>query len=290
MIRAIQSLLNRSIEDPAGCGFLSAREIDAWIEGEVPEPRRHEFQGHSHQCAPCALLAADLEVFHGVAARGILESEQREFDETSALLKAQLRQKIEQAAQRQRENSPRAIWNYALGIAGAAALVAVVAVPYVLRDPAAAAVPTVVLSDGTSISVQPLPFPDRGAVVRNETVTVDDLWKEADEAYESESYTRAEAVLAMIVKRLPNDHDALLQWGSALVMLGRYDDALPVLESACGYADELGLRGDRDFYMLGVTLHNLGQTDRAIEAFQRSADGGGDHGTLSSEILAGLDN
>jgi len=86
----------------AGCGFLTDKEIEAAIEDRLPERRQEQFAAHQLEgCSSCALLAADLQIFGTVQSSGLLENERREFNESAAIFKAQLRQELEaQDAQR----------------------------------------------------------------------------------------------------------------------------------------------------------------------------------------------
>jgi len=77
---------------PVGCGFLSAADIQAAIEGRLAPDRRAEFEGHIEAgCADCVTLAVDLEVYTHVVSRGALPAERREADGEAEPLRQRLR-------------------------------------------------------------------------------------------------------------------------------------------------------------------------------------------------------
>lgn len=82
-------------EYTAGCGFLSAKDLQEAIEGRLSPPRRTEFEAHVDKgCSECITLAADLETFRRILASGTLESERREAEKLAEPLRALLRREI----------------------------------------------------------------------------------------------------------------------------------------------------------------------------------------------------
>lgn len=80
---------------PVGCGFLSATDVQAAIEGRLAPERRTEFERHIVAgCADCVTLAADLETYSRVVSRGVLPAERREAEREAEPLRQRLRSKI----------------------------------------------------------------------------------------------------------------------------------------------------------------------------------------------------
>lgn len=280
MIRTIKSILNRSIEAPAGCGFLTSREIEAWLDGKLAGERKEAFGSHQlGGCCSCSLLAADLEVFHGVVTRGLLESERREYERTQAILKAHLRQKIESHEVKPATSSIFS-WRYA-GAAAAMLLLAVVSVP-LLRQGGSNG-PMVI----GGIPVEPMVFSKPPDVRGAESLV--DLWARAEKAYAAGEWSTAERLLGEISERAPEAHDAVLYRGQALLMVGRHQQAVEVLERAWQLAQEQGLLGEADNWYLGLAAQGAGKTALAREALGRVRDAGGARAGQAAERLRKLD-
>lgn len=80
----------------SGCGFLSTREVEACIDRRLSVGRHDEFERHRRGgCAPCTLLAVDIEIFRGVFGSGPLPDEARAFGDTQAIVKARLRRSLD---------------------------------------------------------------------------------------------------------------------------------------------------------------------------------------------------
>ena len=80
---------------PAGCGFLSAGDIQAALEGRISPERKLEFEAHIERgCSDCVTLAADLETFRRLLAGGPLDTERREEEKLAEPLRARLRMEI----------------------------------------------------------------------------------------------------------------------------------------------------------------------------------------------------
>lgn len=79
----------------AGCGFLSADDLQSAIAGRLARERRVEFDRHIESgCSECITLAADLETFRRVLAGGPLNSEKTEEEQLSEPLRTLLRREI----------------------------------------------------------------------------------------------------------------------------------------------------------------------------------------------------
>lgn len=79
----------------AGCGFLSAHDLEQAVAGRLSEERREEFERHAARgCSPCVMLAADLAAFRRVLAGGPTEAERAEADRQAETLSSLLRAEI----------------------------------------------------------------------------------------------------------------------------------------------------------------------------------------------------
>lgn len=98
----MMNLFRRKRQPTPGCGFLSQREMAAYLEGSLDSERQGRFKEHQRQgCAACLHLSAALEQFHTILDQGVLESERVRFGRTERIVKAVLRA---QADRRQAES------------------------------------------------------------------------------------------------------------------------------------------------------------------------------------------
>jgi tetratricopeptide (TPR) repeat protein len=287
MTTRIKNLMHRGDDLVEGCGFLRPREIDAYLDETLPQGRRDHFDRHQMACPACALLAADLDVFRDVDDRGPLESERSEFGANEFIVKAHLRHGAQSAASDRRGGARfRFAWNYALGLATAAMIVALVAVPMLWDRSLDLGPPTLDLPGGISYEVQAMPFSERPAM--RGQLSLADLWQQAGAAYTAGDFQAAEPLLAAIIERAPEDHDAKVYRGNALIMLGRYDEAVSVLRRARALGEEQGLHGADANYFLGIAAFKAGNAELAREALENARDAGGHHGREAARVLDGL--
>jgi hypothetical protein len=122
MFRIIGSSARKQGLETAGCGFLSESEIESYLEGRLASARQVRFSAHQMDCSSCALVAADLEIFSSVQNGSILENERREFNQTAAIFKAQLREELETHDTKRRPVTSffKFSWNTAATLAAAA--------------------------------------------------------------------------------------------------------------------------------------------------------------------------
>jgi hypothetical protein len=119
----------RSRPPTSGCGFLSVLEVEACLECRLSDERRDDFERHRRGgCAPCTLLAGDIEVFRGALESGPLPGEVRAFNDTQATVKAQLRQALDDGEARRGR-----VGVFGRPIAAAGAAVLLVALSFVSR-------------------------------------------------------------------------------------------------------------------------------------------------------------
>jgi tetratricopeptide (TPR) repeat protein len=267
--------------EPVSCGFLEARELDAWIENRLSDMRMAAFKMHAGSgCASCALLAEDLGVFRDVVTRGPLHSERREFDATKAILKAEFRQKL--AARAEKKQTARVFGlgrNWAMGAAAAALLLALVTIP-LLREGAPG---RITLPGGESYTAQPMAF-SSPPVVRGET-EAEDLWARAGAAYTAERYGRAAGLFAEIAELDPGSADAALYLGISQLMDGDHETAIDTLERARRIAPA----GAAASFYLGVAGLATGQVERATDDLRRAVAAGGAYGERAAELLTRID-
>lgn len=265
-----------------GCGFLASREIEDWLEGRLSPRRGTAFEmHHAGGCRACAVVAADREVFLGVASHGLLHSERKHYDRTQAIVKAHLRQELA-SREAQARAELRFSWRHVAGLAAAAVLALVVAAPFLLQQEAA---PGFIAVRG--LTIEPMPFSKPPQIRGAEQPSA--LWARAEQAYATGDYSAAERLLAEIARQDPQDHDALMYRGVALIMSDRHDEAIPVLRQAQARAQQLGLSGLGDSFWLGVALLAQGETDLAREALARVRDGGGANAGRAAELLDTLE-
>jgi len=259
----------------AGCGFLTQGEIEASLGNELSVSRRSAFNAHQVEgCSPCALLAADLQVWTDVERRGVLENERREFAADAAILKAHLRQELSKLDE-QRTVAPsfKFSWNSLAGLAAAAMLAMVLIVPGLIEKGPSNVLPT---PDGSGYAFPVMEYSQ--PVVRNGAAKA---WREAGAAYTAAEYVKAERLLAAFeadekfADREDLLHDSALLRGNALLMLGRYEEAVNALEIARERADRLGFLGGIDNFYLGLAAMSAGDIELATSALERAVEIGG---------------
>ena len=276
MIANIGDSMNRREKMQAGCGHLSPREIEQSLHGRLPVGRRTAFAQHqSEGCIPCSLLATDLEVFRNVFERGLLETERREFDGSRAITKARLRQELE-AFDAKRGHKPlfRFSWNLAAGLAAAAMLAVLFIGPALIEGPGDHVSIAGIDVDAMTYSA---PSMVRGAESHRE------LWARAGAAYNAGDYGAAERIFSKL-EQGEFARDALLYRGVSLLMLGRHDEALEVLERSREIADGAAVN-----YYAGLAALGSGDRDLATRALEEAAASGGEFGERAQTALSLLD-
>lgn len=288
MTNTLGRLLSFRRREIAGCGFLRADEVDAWLEDRLSAGRRGAFADHRGGCDRCALLAADLDVFHDVATRGPLAAEMREFEGGRRVTEAWLRQEAADRGLARRPAWPAGLnWSRAAGLAAAAVIVGVLLLPRVGRDAGPAGVE---LPDGTLWTVSAPAFSappvTRGPAGAEELET---LWSRLGEAWAASDWSAAHLTADRILEIRGDSHDAALYAGAALVLQARYDEAVDRLELARRLAEErLGGAGAGVTYYLGVARLATGDSPAAREALAESRDHGGPYGERAAELLGRL--
>ncbi|HEU5181335.1 MAG TPA: hypothetical protein VFW45_11110 [Candidatus Polarisedimenticolia bacterium] len=77
------------------CGFLSAADLQDFLDGRLAAARQEEFDRHvAGGCAECVTLAADLEVYRRLIKSGPSESERREAEQQAETLRERLRKEL----------------------------------------------------------------------------------------------------------------------------------------------------------------------------------------------------
>jgi len=261
-----KNITKRAANRLEGCGFLSARQVDAWLSGGISPRRQQAFEGHQLAgCSSCALLAADLSVFGGVMAGGVIETERREFEMTAPLVKAQLRQALAKMDEVPVSKTLLGFswnWNMVTGLAGAAMLAVVLTVSFFTGGPEN----FFDLPDGSTIAVQPLEY--SGVVTRG---AGDQAWQ----AYADGNYAEAARLLAQVEQQDPANHDAVLHQGISLLMIGERRQAVEVLQRSLALAEQSGSRGILDNWYLGQAALGTGDIELATEKLRvvREAEG-----------------
>lgn len=278
MIRIVKDLVARRRGPRAGCGYLSPQQIEAALEGRpAPSFHAHQLAG----CSACALLAADIEVFHGVVTRGALETERREFAALEAPLRARLRQDLAARDAARRTRRPGVPWALAAGVAAAAVVLVVAIVPGLFRGNG----PNVILlPDGTGFSIEAFSFDPptvRGA-------SAEELLRRAGTAYAAGEYDDAARLFGEAGELRPDDHEARLYRGVSLLMTGSHHEAVEALQRAGALAAEQGLLGAVDDWYLGLAALGANDLPLATAALERARDKGGPYGERAGELLQRL--
>jgi tetratricopeptide (TPR) repeat protein len=268
MFRIIGSSARKQGLETAGCGFLSESEIESYLEGRLASARQVRFSAHQMDCSSCALVAADLENFSSVQNGSILENERREFNQTAAIFKAQLREELETHDTKRRPVTSffKFSWNTAATLAAAALLL--VAITIQLR-PGNGNV--IVFSNGERFAVQAMPF-SQAPITRGSSVS--DLWENAGAAYQAGDYDGAAGIFGEIGELDAQNHDAALYRGISLLMTGEYHQALMPLRRAARIAEGQGFSGTAH-YFLGLAALGLHDHDLAMSSLEQARDLGG---------------
>lgn len=260
--------------EPAGCGFLSQKEIGEALEGRLPEERRNELELHVEQgCAECVTLVVDLEVFRGVLADGVSEMEARESDLQAEILAGRLREGTEaRGADR----------TWSGGLVAAAVVVLAVLGWMVLRErkPAGLLIP---LPDGSTYVAEPRPF-NAPPVLRGAQDQAA-LWRAAGSAYQRENYASASASFDEILEREPSSFDAWLYRAVCLLALERVEDARAALAAARLIAEEQDLSLTSLVWFEGLAALAANDSDAARRALRQAADGKGPYAEDARKLL-----
>ncbi|MDH3628138.1 MAG: hypothetical protein OES25_10855 [Acidobacteriota bacterium] len=263
----MSSNAGRNRANPVGCGFLSERELDAWLDGRMATPQRMAFLEHQHTgCADCALLAADMASFSTVVRHGPLVGERRQFDATRAIVAARLRQ--EPVMEKPAGFSFAAPWSWLswrlVGGLAAAALIVVVFAPDLFRQGSPG---QFTLPDGSDVvftpgSIQPPPV-TRGSGAGG----VVDLWSRADEAWRNGEWREAADALGRIRELAPGP-DVALYHGRALVMAGEFEEGDSAFVSAESQSDAIGADTTTILHSRGMAAlgrHHLDDARRYLQ-------------------------
>lgn len=147
--------------------------------------------------------------------------------------------------------------------------------------------PAITLPDGATFQIRALTF-DRPVV--RQAAGLDKQWQEAGAAYQTGNYTRSAQLFLAIEKsetREPEQHDAALFRGIALLMEGRHDEAAQVLGHALELARKVGLPHAVDSFYVGATAIARGELALAKTALAEALDGpfGRDARSLLSSLV-----
>lgn len=78
-----------------GCGALSRRQVDLFLEGGLDEESWDRFRSHGQTCHECRHLAEALDIFRELLENGVLDAERAAFERSERTLRARLRQELE---------------------------------------------------------------------------------------------------------------------------------------------------------------------------------------------------
>jgi len=257
-----------------GCGFLSVKDLERVLAGELEADRLAAFERHVEEgCGSCALLAADIDVFSAVLAGGVRDAEQAEFDARAGMLSRRL----------VREAAKPATFTRRWGFGAAAAAMIVVAIGLgVLRltEPAGIAVP---LPGGGELVESPMAFSPpptlRGSAAAGE------IWREAGQAYEARRFDEAAALLGRIDDADSSAADAALYRGVALLASGDPAAARESLALARERAGRDDLpTGSIDWHAALAALV-AGDPEAARRDLQRARDAGGAYADRAAGLL-----
>lgn len=257
-----------------GCGFLSAAEFEALVEGRLEPERRAGFVEHRDSgCGRCALAAADAEVFGGVAEAGVTAWEAKEFEVVRERTLARLF-----PAPRFRMLSPG---RAGLAVAAAAVLIALVVITRT-RPPAPSAIR---LPWGGEVLVEAMPF-SVPPVLRGSD-RPDTLWQRAREDYDARRYREAAHHLGVLEKRSPESADASLYLGIADLMAGHTREAGEALSRARVKAEALGLSRAAASWYLALAEIAEGRVVAGRRLLSEAAKEGGPFAERARKALAG---
>ena len=268
----------------AGCGFLSDTDLQAAIEGRLSAARRSEFERHVEQgCAPCTLLAADLEVFSAVLAGGVVEAERQESERQSEMMQARLRREVRGRARAPGSKAWGTVRHW--GLAAAAILVGAV-VWQTSREPHRPGSLSVALPGGGTYVAAVKPF-DAPPVLRGER-NLEVLWRGARHAYDRGRYKEAEALLGEIVAQQADAVDARVYRGICLLALGHAKEARTVLADARAQAQEQDVSTTSVAWFEALTAIEDDDVAAARAALDEAAGGTGPYAESAKELRARL--
>ena len=110
-----------------------------------------------------------------------------------------------------------------------------------------------------------------------------ELWARAGAAYNAGDYGAAERIFSKL-EQGEFARDGLLYRGVSLLMLGRHDEALEVLERSREIADGAAVN-----YYAGLAALGSGDRDLATRALEEAAASGGEFGERAQTALSRLD-
>lgn len=254
---------------PLGCGYLSSSEVEQLVEGRLPAERQHRFESHlAGGCGPCALLAADLEVFRTLETDGLQPAERRAFEArrqwTHALLRREMRRN-------RRRTAPR---SWALGTLAAAFALAALLLPVwragTISHSAAAAV------------IEPMPL-SSPLVLRGEQ-GLPALWQAAAQAYAAGRWDRAASLFGEIAARRPALADARLYQGISLLLAHDPATARRVLRSGREVARIEGLPCGALLWYEALAALKMGDRQAADALLIEAAEAGGIYANRAREL------
>lgn len=271
----------------AGCGYLSAEEVEAALDGRLSDERLAEFDRHIEDgCSDCVTLAADLRVFRRVVEEGVLETERREDDRQAELLRARLARE----ANKTRYSEPRSAtagglgWRWA-SVAAAALIVAALGW-LALRDGGVPGAIPIALPGGETYLAQVKTF-SAPPVLRGER-NLEELWRSAETAYNGEDYGEAERALAEILEQRPESFDARVYRAVCLLAVERVGEARAELAEARELAEEQDFSTTSLAWFESLAALADGDTAASRVALEEAAAGAGTYAENARDLLARL--
>jgi hypothetical protein len=252
----------------AGCPTVE--EIQAAGADALPEAHRAEVGRHLESCAVCALLAADL----------------REWDEGE--LGADAGERIRRRLGASAPRPPR--WRApAWGLAAAAAVVAAVLVPTVLREPRVDPSPTPragTASPARVLVLEPLTVRAAPGLQVRGGDGYDTALAAALAPYAAGDHEQAAGRLSALAARYPDAASARLYLGVVLLLRDRADEAALALEAAQSRAGAFW--GPHAAWYLAIARERTGRRDAARAALDELCRGDSEYRARACAAAASL--
>ncbi len=264
------------------CTFLTDAELDALIEGKLAVERLEAFRAHAMDCDACALLAADVDVMRDLAEHGPSERELSEY--RSLEPEAHGAAGTAAAASAETASSDAAPVPRAGGyrwLAVAAMLIVAVGLGVLLR-PVGPGGPSVELPGGERLRFEAMVF-DAPPTLRGQP-DLEQLWQQAREAYDSQNWSEAAGVLEQVEALDPEDSDAALYRGIALLMTDRYDEAVEALARSRRLKQELEDPLSAPLWFEALAHLGADRPAEALPLLDRAAETGGAYASDAREV------
>ncbi|ANM29881.1 hypothetical protein ABI59_10295 [Acidobacteria bacterium Mor1] len=258
--------------------FLNDDELNALIEGRLDGERLEAFKADAAESDDSALLAADVDVMQDLFEHGPTRQEQEEF----ASLESRAGMPVESTAP-----APSAEMRRGGGyrwMAVAALLVVAIGLGVLLRQGGAG--PVIELPGGGRVSVVAMPF-DAPPTLRGQ-LDLQEQWQQARAAYDAEEYGDAAAALAEVEALDPEDSDAPLYRGIALLMAGRADEAREALTRSRSLKEELDDPLSAPLWFEALAVLQGDDPDGALELLDRAEASGGAYAEQAAELARSL--